>query len=272
MAPKLKDLTEFGFGNSRIQIDGTTVPVVDVELAPGEAVFFEHHAMLWKDDATSMSVMDAPGGMKRLLGNLPFVLSVASGPGRIALSRDAAGQLVVLPIDPGLEVDVREHALLMASAGLTYSFEKLGGMKSTMAVGSGMYMERFVATAGSGLLVLHGFGNVAERTLAAGETIEVEPGSFLYKDSSVAMELSSYKLQPEGTSGAAQAAKGAASRGLAGLKALKSLKDKGLQGIMSGEVMQQASAVFTGPALALMRFTGPGRVGYQSMYSDFGSN
>jgi hypothetical protein len=37
--------------------------------------------MLWKDENVSMSVMTAPGGMKRLLGDLPFVLSVARGTG-----------------------------------------------------------------------------------------------------------------------------------------------------------------------------------------------
>jgi uncharacterized protein (AIM24 family) len=270
-APRLRDLTEFAFGSSRIQIDGTIVPVVDVELGSGDSIFFEHHAMLWKDDETAMSVMDAPGGAKRMLGDLPFVLSVASGPGRVSCSRDAPGELIVLPVDPGQEFDVREHAMLLATSTLTYNFEKLGGFKATLAVGSGMYLERYVATGSSGLVVLHGYGNVLDRTLAEGETIEIEPGGFLYKESSVAIELSSYKLVPEGASSAAQTAKGLASRGLAGLKAARALKKEGLQGILSGDVMQQASAIFTGPGITLMRMTGPGRVGIQSMYQHFGS-
>jgi uncharacterized protein (AIM24 family) len=36
-------------------------------------------------------------------------------------------------------------------------------------------------------VLLHGYGNVFERTLAPGEKILVEPGGFLYKDSSVTM-------------------------------------------------------------------------------------
>lgn len=270
-APRLRDLTEFSFDGSRIQIDGTIVPVVDVELGPQDSIFFEHHAMLWKDDETAMSVMDAPGGAKRMLGDLPFVLSVARGPGRVSCSRDAPGELIVLPVEPGQEFDVREHAMLLATSTLTYSFEKLGGLKATLAVGSGMYLERYVAAGSSGLVVLHGYGNVLDRTLAEGETIEVEPGGFLYKESSVAIELSSYKLVPEGASSAAQTAKGLASRGLAGLKAARALKKEGLQGILSGDVMQQASAIFTGPGISLMRMTGPGRVGIQSMYQHFGS-
>lgn len=270
-APRLRDLTEFVFGSSRVQIDGTIVPVADVELGPGDSVFFEHHAMLWKDDATSMSVMDAPGGAKRLLGSLPFVLSVATGPGRVSCSRDAPGELVVLPVDPGQELDVREHAMLLATSSLTYSFEKLPNFKATLAVGSGMYLERFVAGGTPGVLLLHGYGNVLDRTLAEGETIEIEPGGFLYKESSVSFELAGYKLAPEGTSSATQAAKGLASRGLAGLRAAKALKKEGLTGLLSGDVLQQASGIFTGPAISLMKMRGPGRVGIQSMYQHFGA-
>jgi uncharacterized protein (AIM24 family) len=270
-APRLRDLTSFSIGGTTIQIDGTVVPVADLNLGAGESVYFEHHAMLWKDEETSMSVMDAPGGMKRMLGTLPFVLSVATGPGHISCSRDAPGELVVLPIEPGQEFDVREHAMLVATSTLSYSFEKLAGIKATMAVGSGMYLERFVAGGSPGLLLLHGYGNVMERTLGEGETIEVEPGGFLYKESSVTYELTTYKLQPEGTSSASQTAKGLASRGLAGLKAARALKKEGLQGLLSGDVLQQASAIFTGPGIGLMKMRGPGRVGIQSMYQHFGS-
>ena len=270
-APRLRDLTEVRFGASSFQIDGTVVPVADVDLGPGDSIFFEHHAMLWKEDRVAMAVMDAPGGAKRLLADLPFVLSVAHGPGRVSCSRDAPGEMVVLPVDPGQEMDVREHAMLLATNSLTYSFEKLPGLKATLAVGSGMYLDRFVAQNGPGLLLLHGYGNVMDRTLGEGETIEVEPGGFLYKESSVRIEVVTHKLVPEGTSSAGQAAKGLASRGLAGLRAAKALRKEGLQGILSGDVLQQASGIFSGPGLTLMKMTGPGRVGIQSMYQHHGT-
>ena len=55
-------------------------------------------------------------------------------------------------------------------------------------------MDRFVTTSSPGLLILHGYGNVFERRLAAGESIMVEPGAFLYKDSSVTMDVEFQKL------------------------------------------------------------------------------
>ena len=75
-APRLRDLTQIHFGSSTIQVDGDMVPVAELALDAADAVFFEHHAMLWKDETVPMSVMDTPGGAKRLLGDMPFVLSV----------------------------------------------------------------------------------------------------------------------------------------------------------------------------------------------------
>ena len=78
-------MTEFHFGTSGCQVEGEIVPVAEINLGPGDAVFFEHHVMLWKDDLTPMSVMPLQGGLKRALAGMPFIISVAHGPGRIAL-------------------------------------------------------------------------------------------------------------------------------------------------------------------------------------------
>ena len=194
-APRLRDMTEIHFGNSVCQVEGEVVPVADINLAQGDAVFFEHHVLLWKEESVGMSVMATPGGMKRALGGMPFVISVANGPGRVAFSRDATGELVVLPLHPSMELDAREHAFLAASHTITYSFVRLKGLSNILHGGGGMYMDRFVTTGVPGLLLLHGYGNVFERTLGDGEHILVEPGAFLYKDSSVTMNVEQQKMR-----------------------------------------------------------------------------
>jgi uncharacterized protein (AIM24 family) len=194
-APRLRDMTEFHFGNSTCQVEGEVVPVADLSLAEGDAVFFEHHVLLWKEDQVAMSVMSTPGGAKRALGGMPFVVSIASGPGRVAFSRDATGEMVVLPLHPSMELDVREHAFLAASHTITYSFVRLKGLTNILHGGGGMYMDRFVTEGAPGLLLLHGYGNVFERTLGQGETILVEPGAFLYKDSTVGMDVEQQKIK-----------------------------------------------------------------------------
>jgi uncharacterized protein (AIM24 family) len=193
-APRLKDMTEFHFFGSTCQVEGEIVPVAEINLGQGDGIYFEHHVMLWKEPHVPMSVLQLPGGMKRVLAGMPFIISVARGPGRVAFSRDATGELVVLPLHPGTELDVREHAFLLASINVSYTFERIKGLRNILFGGQGMYMDRFITTNQAGVLILHGYGNVFERTLKAGESILVEPGAFLYKDSTVRMDVQMQQL------------------------------------------------------------------------------
>ena len=186
-APRMRDMAEFRVGNSACRIAGEVVPAAEFLLADGDAVFFEQHTVLWKERGVSLKGVRAGGGARRLMGGMPYAVIEARGPGRIALTRDAAGEVVVLPLHSGLEVDVRGHAFLAASENVSYDFIKITGLVNVLHGGEGMYMDRFVSGPAAGLLLLHGCGNVLERRLAAGEKLLVKPGGFLYKDSTVAM-------------------------------------------------------------------------------------
>jgi uncharacterized protein (AIM24 family) len=83
---------------------------------------------------------------------------------------------------------------------------------------------------GEGIVLLHGYGNVFEKTLGAGETLDVEPGGWLWKDANVRMDTVSV-LQSGG----------------------------------GGGLMGAFGAFVGGAALSLNRFYGPGRIGIQSM-------
>jgi uncharacterized protein (AIM24 family) len=193
-APRLRDMTEIQFGASSCQVEGEIVPVAEITLGHGDAVFFEHHVLLWKDDGTRMSVLPLTGGVKRALAGMPFIISVAHGPGRIAFSRDATGELVVLPLHPGQELDVREHAFLLCSHTVDYTYLRIKGLRNILFGGNGMFMDRFITRDTPGLLMLHGYGNVFERTLKPGESLQIEPGAFLYKDASVTMDVEPIQL------------------------------------------------------------------------------
>jgi uncharacterized protein (AIM24 family) len=193
-APRLKDMTEIRFGSSSCQVEGELVPVAEITLGEQDKIYFEHHVMLWKDESIVMGVMPLQGGVKRALAGMPFIVSMASGRGRIAFSRDAAGELVVMPLHPNMELDVREHAFLLASHPIEFSYTRIQGLRNILFGGQGMFMDRFVTRGVPGLLVLHGYGNVFERRLAKGESILLEPGAFLYKDSSVTMGVETQKL------------------------------------------------------------------------------
>lgn len=193
-APRIKDMTEIRFGNSTCQVEGEIVPVAEINLAQGDSVFFEHQVLLWKNDSVPLTVLPLQGGVKRALAGMPFIISIAHGPGRVAFSRDATGELVVMPLHPGMELDVREHAFLLGSHHIGYSYVRIQGLRNILFGGQGMFMDRFVTSNQPGLLILHGYGNVFERYLQPSESLLIEPGAFLYKDAAVSMNVAPQKL------------------------------------------------------------------------------
>ena len=188
-APRLREMTEFRVGNtsSTCQVSGEVVPVAEFALTEHDRVFFEQHTVLWKERLVSLHGQSLATKNKRRIAGMPYAVVQAQGPGRIALTRDASGELVVLPLHPGIELDVRGHSFIAASMNVSYDFIRITGLANVLHGGNGMYIDRFVARETPGLLILHGNGNVFDRQLAQGESIQVEPGGFLYKDPSVTM-------------------------------------------------------------------------------------
>jgi len=209
---------DISYAGINMTIAGELVPACTLDIS-GVAgpIFFEHHILLWKDPQVQLTAKVLKGAGKRVLAGLPIVVTQASGNGRIAFSRDGPGQLIFVELGAGEQLDVREHQFLFATSTVEYGYYRMKGISNLMFGGTGFFIDTFK---GPGLVALHGYGNVLERTLAPGEQIDVEPGAFMYKDSQVKLETGSIGLRT------------------------------GLMG---------------GTSIFLNRFTGPGKLGIQSM-------
>ncbi|MBI3441987.1 MAG: AIM24 family protein [Proteobacteria bacterium] len=209
------------FAGVTYHLDGELVPVLTIEIKPDQPVYFEHHILLWKNTTVSIGIKAMKGALKRMMAGLQIFVTEARGNGQIAFSRDGAGHIVPLHLSRDQEVHVREHQFLAATKHVEYTFERVKGFANMLMGGTGFFIDKFHCREGDGILWLHGYGNVFEKTLAAGEQIEIEPGGWLYKDSSVRMETNLQKI---------------------------------------------SSGFFGSMNFITNRFTGPGRVGLQSMY------
>ncbi|MBF6613278.1 MAG: AIM24 family protein [Chloroflexi bacterium] len=194
--PGIKDMAKLQFGNSHCQIEGTYVPVADMNLAAEDNVYFTHHVLLWKDPQVNITTMPMRGGWKRMFAGLPLIMAQAHGPGHIAFSYDGPGELVTLPLQPGQAMDVREHIFMVATGQVTYDwfntniwFTTHNGDEHETNYPIGMFMDRFYAPQVPGLVLIHGAGNVFVRRLQQGETILVKPTALLFKDMAVQMQL-----------------------------------------------------------------------------------
>ncbi len=190
--PPIKDMAKLQFGNSYCQIEGNYVPVADMNLAGNDSVYFTHHVLLWKDPQVKVSTLPLRGAWKRMFAGLPLIMTQAHGPGHIAFSRDAPGEMVAVPLQPGQAVDVREHLFLVATTNVAYDWGQSSlwyyyGDETYYPIG--MYVDTFSAPQTPGLLLLHGSGNVFERMLRPDETVLIKPRALLFKDSTVRLQM-----------------------------------------------------------------------------------
>ena len=211
------------FGGVTYHIDGELVPVLTIDVSAA-SVYFEHHILLWKHPSVQIGLRPMKGALKRMMAGMQVFVTEASGKGMIAFSRDGAGHIVPIHLEKGQELHVREHQFLAATGDIDYTFERVKGAANMFLGGSGFFIDKFNSHKGAGILWLHGYGNVFEKVLASGESIDIEPGGWLYKDPGVKMET---------------------------------------------RVDRLSSGLFGGMNLIVNRFTGPGRVGIQSMYMHY---
>lgn len=194
--PKLLKTTvnDENFGGVTYHIEGELVPVLQVELQTVK-IYFEHHVLLWKDTNVEITTHAMSGGFKRVMAGLPIFLTEAQGPGRIAFSRDGAGHIIPLHLESGQSVEVREHQFLATTENVDYTFKRVKGMANMFLGGTGFFIDTFACKGNKpGVLWLHGYGNIFEIDLKGGETIDVEPGGWIYKDPGVSMETKLQRL------------------------------------------------------------------------------
>src|SRR5216684_797542 len=213
-----------------ITIDGELVPVVDIMLGNQLPIYFEHHILLWKHPGVQIGFKSMRGMAKRFFAGIQIFLTEAQGPGNIAFSRDSVGQIVALRLQPGQMVEVREHQFLVATSNVDYGFTFMQGAANILFSRTGLFIDQFTSRGGEGLVLLHGYGNVFEKMLAPGEALDIEPGAWLWKDPSVQMTTTTVASSQRG-----------------------------------GGILGAIGGLVAGASFILNRFTGPGRVGIQSM-------
>jgi uncharacterized protein (AIM24 family) len=209
------------FAGVTYHLEGELVPSLTVELTSSQSIYFEHHILLWKHPSVNISIRPMKGALKRMMAGMQIFVTEAQGPGQIAFSRDGAGHVFGVHMRQGEELHIREHQFLAATANIDYTFERVKGVANMLLGGSGFFIDKFHGANGDGILWLHGYGNVFEKELAVGESIDVEPGAWLYKEPGVRMETNVQRL---------------------------------------------STGLLSGTNIITNRFTGPGRLGLQTMY------
>lgn len=165
------------------RIQGTTMPVLEVQLDPNESVFSESGELSWMTASIQMMTHTQAGGGGGLFGVLKRVAGGGSifmteyrayqYPGIVAFATKVPGHIVPVELGQGPEYLVHRHGFLCATPQVTLSVGFQQSLGAGIFGGDGFLLQR---VGGYGTAWLELSGELIRQDLAPGEVLRVHPG------------------------------------------------------------------------------------------------
>ncbi len=178
------------------RIQGTTMPVLDVQLDPNESVFSESGELSWMTASIQMTTHTQMGGGGGLFGVLKRVAGGGSifmteyraiqYPGEVSFATKVPGHIVPVQVGPGAEFMVHRHGFLCATDQVNISVGFQQSLGAGIFGGDGFLLQKL---SGAGTAWLELSGELIMKTLAPGETLRVHPGHVGAFQSSVGFQI-----------------------------------------------------------------------------------
>lgn len=174
------------------KIIGTVMPVLELNMQPGDKVFAESGQLSWMSMAIQMMTSTSAGGQQGGLfsaigrmaaGGTLFMTeyTAGGGPGLLAFAAKLPGQVLPMEIAPGHGYLVHRHGFMCATPGVQFSIGFQQRLGAGVFGGTGFRMQRLQGQ-GQAWVELH--GEVVTYDLQAGNTLRVHPGHVgMYEES-----------------------------------------------------------------------------------------
>jgi uncharacterized protein (TIGR00266 family) len=182
------------------QILGTVMPVLHVDLNPGQSVVSPGGEVSWMSSTIQMSTSTKGAGSKGVMGALKRTVSggglfvtrydTEGGPGTVSFAAKMPGEIRPVAIAPGREYLVHRHGFLAATSDVNISVgfqQKLG---AGIFGGSGFILQRVT---GQGTAWIELSGELIEYHLAPGENLRVLPGHVGLFDADMSFDITMVK-------------------------------------------------------------------------------
>ncbi len=161
-------------------LTGTIMPTLLIDLAPGENVYCQTHAMAWMTDDVRMETNTGGGlfaGLKRSLSGGSFFVTTytASGPGtsRVAFAPRFPGHILPFKLGAGESLICRKETFLVAESTVHFEIAFQQKLGASFFGGEGFILQRVT---GPGTVWLDLSGEVVTEELAAGQRLLVHAG------------------------------------------------------------------------------------------------
>jgi len=165
------------------RIVGTTMPVLEVLLQPGEALISEAGELSWMTQAINMTThtqMAGGGGffgaLKRVAGGGSLFMTeyrAWGAPGEVAFATRVPGHILPVEVQPGYDYMIHRHGFLCATEQIQLSVGFQQSLGAGIFGGDGFLLQK---VGGVGTAWLELSGEVVVKDLAPGETLRVHPG------------------------------------------------------------------------------------------------
>jgi uncharacterized protein (TIGR00266 family) len=178
------------------RIQGTTMPVLDVQLDPNESVYSESGELSWMTGSIQMMTHTQMGGgggifgvLKRVAGGGSIFMTeyrALQYPGEVSFATKVPGHIMPVQLVPGQEYMVHRHGFLCATPQVTIGVGFQQSLGAGIFGGDGFLLQKL---AGQGTAWLELSGELIVKNLAPGETLRVHPGHVGAFQSSVAFQI-----------------------------------------------------------------------------------
>ena len=165
------------------RIQGTTMPVLEIDLQPNESVFSESGELSWMTGSIQMATHTQMGGGGGLFGVLKRVAGGGSifmteyramqYPGTISFATKVPGHIVPVELGNGPEYLVHRHGFMCATPQVSISVGFQQSLGAGIFGGDGFLLQR---VGGVGMAWLELSGELVQKNLAPGEVLRVHPG------------------------------------------------------------------------------------------------
>jgi uncharacterized protein (TIGR00266 family) len=178
------------------RIQGTTMPVLDVQLDPNESVFSESGELSWMTASIQMTTHTQMGGgggffgvIKRVAGGGSIFMTEYTAlqyPGEVSFATKVPGHIVPVELGQGPEYMVHRHGFLCATPQVTIGVGFQQSLGAGIFGGNGFVLQK---VGGVGTAWLELSGELIVKNLAPGETLRVHPGHVGAFQTSVAFQI-----------------------------------------------------------------------------------
>ncbi|HLZ30717.1 MAG TPA: TIGR00266 family protein [Chloroflexota bacterium] len=165
------------------KIIGTTMPVLEMSLDPGDRVIAEAGELSWLTSTIALHTSTSAGANKGFLGAIKRAVgggtlfmteyTANGGPGMVAFATKVPGHILPVEVTRNSGYLIHRHGFLCGTAGIELSVGFQRSLGAGVFGGQGFVLQKI---AGEGTSWIELDGEVVTYDLSPGETLRVHPG------------------------------------------------------------------------------------------------